>query len=95
MANKIDLHFEKIKPKNHAFLNDHEKLIYQMQVFRGFYFEARNNREHNIKIIHGSGKGKLKEAVHNFLNEQTCISQIRPGLLNEGGEGVTIAYFKL
>lgn len=95
MTQLIDLHFDKIKPKNYPFMGDHEKLLFQMQVFREFFHRARQNKEHSIKIIHGHGKGKLKDMIYNFLNEQVCISQVRSGLLSEGGDGVTVVYFKI
>jgi DNA mismatch repair protein MutS2 len=43
-----------------------------------------------VIIIHGKGKGKLKEMVHNFLNKQFYVKDFRVGEFYEGGDGVTI-----
>ncbi|MCB1195907.1 endonuclease MutS2 [bacterium] len=41
-------------------------------------------------IIHGLGTGKLKKAVHEYLNSSQHIKNFRNGQQGEGGLGVTI-----
>ena len=44
-------------------------------------------------IIHGKGTGRLRQGVHNFLQNHPQIERFELAPQNEGGTGVTIAYF--
>lgn len=65
-----------------------------------FIRDNRSNQVVKLKIIHGIGihsKGKrvLKDAVKEWLKENThIIRNFRPGRIGEGSGGVTIAYIK-
>jgi DNA mismatch repair protein MutS2 len=41
-------------------------------------------------IIHGKGTGALRKAVQELFSEHPHIRSYRPGLIEEGGDGVTI-----
>ncbi len=45
-----------------------------------------------VRIVHGKGTGRLREAVRRFLREHPVVVRFRPGDPAEGGEGVTIAW---
>ena len=45
-------------------------------------------------IIHGKGTGKLRSGVHEFLSHHPQIDRFELAPQNEGGSGVTLAYFK-
>jgi DNA mismatch repair protein MutS2 len=45
----------------------------------------------NVRIIHGKGTGALRQAVRAQLRSHPHIIGQRPGALNEGGDGVTVA----
>jgi DNA mismatch repair protein MutS2 len=45
-------------------------------------------------IIHGYGTGALRKGVSLFVKQNKAIKKSRPGGQNEGGQGVTIIYFK-
>jgi DNA mismatch repair protein MutS2 len=48
-----------------------------------------------IKIIHGAGKGNLKEAVHNFLKSHRMIISFKTGgYMDRGGSYYTLAEIK-
>ncbi|MDR3186664.1 MAG: endonuclease MutS2 [Christensenellaceae bacterium] len=47
-----------------------------------------------IKIIHGYGSGRLREAVQHFLKGHYAIKSIRSGTYHEGYAAVTIATLK-
>jgi len=47
-----------------------------------------------IKIIHGIGKGRLKAAIRDYLNEHPIVERFSSGLPEEGGEGVTVVKVK-
>ncbi|MBE6131788.1 MAG: endonuclease MutS2 [Erysipelotrichaceae bacterium] len=51
-------------------------------------------RYKEVRIVHGSGTGALREAVHNYLNRRKEIKSYRLGGLGEGGVGATVVYFK-
>jgi DNA mismatch repair protein MutS2 len=44
-----------------------------------------------VRIVHGKGTGTLRQVVRQTLAEHPLVASFRPGELNEGGEGVTIA----
>ncbi len=45
-----------------------------------------------VRIVHGKGTGRLREAVRAFLKSHPLVLRFRPGEPQEGGEGVTIAW---
>jgi DNA mismatch repair protein MutS2 len=47
-----------------------------------------------VRIIHGKGTGKLRQAVRETLRTQPHIKSFEPGRDNEGGDGVTVAKLK-
>lgn len=49
---------------------------------------------HEIRIIHGYGTGKLREAVRATLKTHPHIKDFRDGIYGEGERGVTIATIK-
>jgi DNA mismatch repair protein MutS2 len=44
-----------------------------------------------VRIIHGKGTGKLRQAVREALSHHPHIKSFEPGGDNEGGDGVTVA----
>ncbi len=48
----------------------------------------------SVRIVHGIGKGRLKNAVHEMLKDHPHVLTYRPGNQNEGGEGATIVELK-
>jgi DNA mismatch repair protein MutS2 len=48
----------------------------------------------SIEIIHGKGTGVLRKGIQDHLKSHPHIKTYRTGIYGEGGEGVTIAYFK-
>lgn len=47
-----------------------------------------------VKVIHGFGTGKLKEAIRNYLAKSPYVSSFSDALANDGGGGATIIIFK-
>ncbi|MDR2817595.1 MAG: endonuclease MutS2 [Oscillospiraceae bacterium] len=45
---------------------------------------------HNLRIVHGKGTGKLRQAVHEYLGTCSIVKSFRLGLFGEGESGVTI-----
>lgn len=48
----------------------------------------------SVRIIHGKGTGTLRDMVRRELNQRKYIESYDYALPHEGGEGVTVAYFK-
>lgn len=45
-----------------------------------------------VRVIHGKGSGRLRQAVRQALRHSSHVSGWVAGLDNEGGEGVTVAH---
>ena len=56
--------------------------------------DAMVARYKEVRIIHGSGTGALRSAVHEYLNKRKEIKSYRLGGMGEGGVGATVVYFK-
>jgi DNA mismatch repair protein MutS2 len=48
-----------------------------------------------VRIIHGKGTGRLRQAVREALKHNTHVVSFEEGRDGEGGAGVTIAKFEL
>ncbi len=53
--------------------------------------EAYFSRMPWVRIIHGKGTGRLRTAVRQMMNRHPHVAKTRPGDIEEGGEGVTVA----
>lgn len=49
---------------------------------------------HEVKVIHGFGSGKLREAIHQYLAKSIYVDSFRLGSELDGGNGVTIIKLK-
>jgi DNA mismatch repair protein MutS2 len=47
-----------------------------------------------VRIVHGKGSGILRGIVHDILKSHPTVSRFHLAEMREGGDGVTIAYFK-
>jgi DNA mismatch repair protein MutS2 len=45
-------------------------------------------------IIHGKGTGRLRQGVHEFLQQHPQVDKFELATQNEGGSGVTVVYLK-
>ncbi|MCU0538232.1 MAG: Smr/MutS family protein [Hydrococcus sp. Prado102] len=43
-------------------------------------------------VIHGKGTGRLRQGIHEFLQQHPQVERFEIAPQNEGGAGVTIAY---
>jgi DNA mismatch repair protein MutS2 len=47
-----------------------------------------------VRVIHGHGSGRLRDAVRQHLRGHRGVAEIRPGAPNEGGNGATVVTFR-
>lgn len=47
-----------------------------------------------LRLVHGKGKGILRNAIHELLKTHPLVQSFRVGALQEGGDGVTIVTLK-
>lgn len=48
-----------------------------------------------VRVIHGKGTGRLRDAVREVLNHHPQVKTFKSGEAGEGGDGVTIVYLSL
>ena len=59
-----------------------------------FLDESLLGEQRMLRVIHGFGTGRLKEAVVSFLQSHPLVTTVRTASTQEGGGGVTIAELK-
>lgn len=88
----IDLHIEKIS-NNWERLNSFEILDLQLKEFEKWFYLAVTHHLPNMIVIHGVGKGRLKEEIHDILKTKkevkSFINQYEPSY----GYGATEIFF--
>ncbi len=47
-----------------------------------------------VRVIHGHGSGRLRQAVRQRLRSHRGVAEIRSGAPNEGGDGATVVTFR-
>lgn len=47
-----------------------------------------------VRVIHGHGSGRLRDAVRSHLRAHRGVAQVRSGEPNEGGNGATVVTFR-
>jgi DNA mismatch repair protein MutS2 len=59
-----------------------------------FLDESLLTDQRTIRLIHGFGTGRLREAIFEFLHRHPLVANVRTASQEEGGGGVTIAELK-
>ncbi len=59
-----------------------------------FLDESLLGEQRTLRLIHGFGTGRLKEAVFEYLHKHPLVTHVRVASPEEGGGGVTIAELK-
>ena len=59
-----------------------------------FLDEILLSEQRMVRVIHGFGTGRLKEAVVEYLHKHPLVTEVRAASPQEGGGGVTIAELK-
>ena len=89
----IDLHIEKLTD-NWKRLSNFEMLSLQLETFEKYFHLAIAHRQPKLIVIHGIGKGKLREEIHELLKYKrevkTFVNQYHPNF----GYGATEIFFQ-
>ena len=59
-----------------------------------FLDESLLGEQRTLRVIHGFGTGRLREAVVDYLHKHPLVTHVRAATPQEGGGGVTIAELK-
>jgi DNA mismatch repair protein MutS2 len=59
-----------------------------------FLDESLLSEQRTLRLIHGFGTGRLKDAVVDYLHKHPLVTSVRAASPQEGGGGVTIAELK-
>jgi DNA mismatch repair protein MutS2 len=47
-----------------------------------------------VRVVHGHGSGRLRQAVRQHLRAHRGVAEVRSGAPNEGGDGATVVTFR-
>jgi dsDNA-specific endonuclease/ATPase MutS2 len=85
----IDLHIntERIN------LPENQILAYQLDLFEKSFDQAILSNASSLKVIHGIGTGKLRNAIHKRISQRKEIRFFEDGDKEKFGFGSTIIYF--
>jgi hypothetical protein len=88
----IDLHIEKLIDR-HSHLNNAEILQIQLDEFEKWFELAQLNHLPSLTIIHGVGKGKLKQEIHDLLKVKKGVKSFINQYSEFYGYGATEVFF--
>lgn len=86
---EIDLHMDKLGVDT-AGLSAGELLELQLQIFHQYFEKAIARRQSDLKVIHGIGKGVLRERIHAILQQTPEVKSFN----NDQNPGVTQVFFE-
>lgn len=85
---EFDLHILEFAPNLH-FNSKHEALVYQLDYVRAIIAKAVLLKVRNFVIIHGVGKGRLREELRKLLKESYPNIEYFDGDYRKYGHGAT------
>jgi len=88
----IDLHIEHLVD-NPAELNNSEKLDIQIREFERQLENAIANNQHRLLVIHGIGKGVLKNKIHQYCSSHPHVTSFHLASPWIYGSGATEIFF--
>jgi len=65
-----------------------------LQRLEKYLDDAYRARAPFVRIVHGKGSGRMKQAVRQLLQQHPLVASFRDGVEGEGDSGVTIVKFK-
>jgi len=61
-----------------------------LEVLDAYIDQALLSSRKEVRVIHGHGTGRLRQAVREHLRAHRGVSELRSGAVNEGGDGATV-----
>lgn len=89
----LDLHIEKLTD-NHRNMSAGEKLAFQLNAFEKYIEKAELHFLQHVFIIHGIGKGKLKDEIHELLKHRPSVKSFVQQYHPWYGNGATEVFLK-
>ena len=90
---EIDLHIEELVDTTHGMTN-FEMLSIQLNAFEDALEDAIRNQQLSLIVIHGVGKGKLKEEIHTLLKSVPEVDFFQSEWNPKYGYGATEIFFR-
>ena len=59
-----------------------------------FLEQALLSDERRLRVVHGHGTGRLRDALRTFFRSHPLVATVSPAAQNEGGDGATIVELK-
>jgi len=59
-----------------------------------FLDQALLSDDRRLRVVHGHGTGRLRDAVRAFFRAHPLVANVSPAAGNEGGDGATIVELK-
>jgi DNA mismatch repair protein MutS2 len=59
-----------------------------------FLDQALLTDDRRLRVVHGHGTGRLRDAVRTFFRAHPLVANVSPAAANEGGDGATIVELK-
>lgn len=91
-ADVVDLHLEKTSAGKSA-VPPQEALFHQLQKFEKALDSAIAAGKLELRVVHGLGKGKLKEEIIKILQTHPQVKSYSDAYTASHGYGSTIIYF--
>lgn len=92
LVKEIDLHIEKLVD-GHQSLSNAEIIKIQLDAFIQVLEEAIARGQDDLTVIHGVGKGKLKEEIHSILRSTPEVRHFLSDWSPKYGNGATQIFF--
>jgi hypothetical protein len=90
---EVDLHIEALE-KNWKGMSNIAILAVQLNAFQRYLDLAISHHQHNLVVIHGIGKGKLKDEIHNILRQTPEVASFVNQYHAKYGYGATEITFR-
>jgi hypothetical protein len=90
---EVDLHIDKLVDTTHG-MSNFEMLSIQLHAFEGALEEAIGNNQLSLIVIHGVGKGKLKDEIHALLKSVPEVEFFQSDWNPKYGYGATEIFFR-
>ena len=90
---EIDLHVDSTRFKGGKMDNKYA-IEFQIEALEAALDNAVMKGKVEIRVIHGLGKGKLKEEVHKILSRHPQVKSFENTYHSRYGMGSTLVYFK-